>query len=102
MTKDRGPHSVPKGQANHPEKAHHERLYPWIHSLRGRISSRDHTVGESLFDLQIESFAFWLSFLFVQRLQSHPCCSDSLANLTLHATLTCEQDPEVLEHFHLG
>ena len=38
----------------------------------------------------------------VKRTQYRPRCSDSPANLTLHSTLTREQDPEVLELLHLG
>ena len=38
----------------------------------------------------------------VMRTQYRPRCSDSPANLTLHSSVACEQDPEVLELLHLG
>ncbi|XP_063738316.1 palmitoyltransferase ZDHHC1 isoform X2 [Eleginops maclovinus] len=38
----------------------------------------------------------------VKRLQYRSRCSDSPAHLTLHCSLTREQDPEILELLHLG
>ncbi len=107
LPSDWASHPISKGAPSHPtEKAHFGRLYPG--SCPFGHDPKLMTIGESRnvdWPVNRELRLAAQLFLHHDRLvhRPHYCrsCTNPSVNLPFHPSLTCEQDPQILELLHL-